>query len=214
MRFAATPGWGLLAAVVCGCLPLLAAGPGCGSLPLLAGVRRPWWWPNPWGGVGGFSWCVCLWRGACARGVCAGVCVVCSWGWRGCGCVVRVCWCVCVCVCGVWRLVFLAGACCWCGCWCGWCVLWLVPRHYWRRFLGAIPRHSWLGFAAGGGGCSSPLLAEGPTCGSSDSPGWGPLAAVVCGRLPFLAGPRCGSRPLLAGGSAGGVGGLAPATSG
>ena len=28
--------------------------------------------------------CVCLWRGACARGVCVSVCVVRSW-WRGCG---------------------------------------------------------------------------------------------------------------------------------
>ena len=33
------------------------------------------------------------------------------------------------------------------------------------------------------------------------TPGWGPLAVVVCGRLPFLvAGPGCGSPPLLAGG--------------
>ena len=42
---------------------------------------------------------------------------------------------------------------------CGWCVVWLVPRHSWRRFLCATPRHSWLGFAAGGGGRSPPLLA-------------------------------------------------------
>ena len=39
--------------------------------------------------------CVCLWRSACARGVCVGVCVLRTW-WRGCGCVFRVCWCVCV----------------------------------------------------------------------------------------------------------------------
>ena len=119
-------------------------------------------------------------------------------------------WCV---VCGVWR----------------WCVVWSVPRHSWRRFLCATPRHSWLGFAAGGGGRSppllagvhwrrwcvvcgggvlvglwlvcgvvgpSPLLAEVPVCYSPAllagfrcrcwwavpvSPGWGPLAAVVCG---------------------------------
>ena len=51
---------------------------------------------------------------------------------------------------------------------CGWCVVWLVPRHSWRRFLCATPRHSWLGFAAGGGGRPA-------------TPGWGPLAAVVCG---------------------------------
>ena len=68
--------------------------------------------------------CVCLWRGACARGVCVGVWFV---------------------VCGVW----CAAVVCW---WdCGWCVVWLVPRHSWRRFLCATPRHSWLGFAAGGG---------------------------------------------------------------
>ena len=106
--------------------PLLAEGPGCGPLPLLAGVRRRWWcvvacpfwvwswlrfpatpgWGPPAAAVGvfvgvggGSSWCVCLWRGACARGVCAAVCVVRSW-WRRCVCVFRVCWCVCVCVCG------------------------------------------------------------------------------------------------------------------
>ena len=58
-----------------------------------------------------------------------------------------------------------------------------VPRHSWLRVPGAVPRHSWLGFAVGGGGCSSPLLAEGPGCGSP------PLLAgvrwrrwcVVCG---------------------------------
>ena len=54
--------------------------------------------------------CVCLWRGACARGVCAGVCVVRSW-WRGCAYVFSVCWCVCVCVCvcGWGRLGLAAG---------------------------------------------------------------------------------------------------------
>ena len=54
--------------------------------------------------------CVCLWRGACARGVCVGVCVVRLW-WRGCGCVFRVCWCVCLCVwvCGLARLALAAG---------------------------------------------------------------------------------------------------------
>ena len=45
---------------------------------------------------------------------------------------------------------------CWWG--CGWCVVWLVPRHSWRRFLCATPRHSWLGFAAAGDGRSPPLL--------------------------------------------------------
>ena len=51
---------------------------------------------------------------------------------------------------------------------------WLVPRLSWRRFLSAIFRHSWLGFPVGGGGCSSPLLAEGTGCGSP------PLLAGVC----------------------------------
>ena len=117
-------------------------------------------------GFGGF--CVACVCGA-AR---AGVCVVCLWRWCGCGCAFRVCWRAC----GVWQFVSLAGACCWCrcGCCCGWCVLWAVPRHSWRRFLRAFSRHSWRGFAAGGGGCSSPLLAEGPRCGG----------------LPLLAGVR------------------------
>ena len=142
MRFPATPGWGPLVAVVCGRLPLLAAGPdfgsppllargsagggggwapatagcgpGCGSPPLLAGVRRSRRWLFPWGWVGGFSWCVCLWHGACARGVCAGVCDVCSCWSPGCGSVFCVCWCVCVCACVVcsgWfpRLMLAAG---------------------------------------------------------------------------------------------------------
>ena len=127
--------------------PLLAEVPGCGPLPLLAGVRRrpwcvvacPFWvwswlrfgatpgWGPPAAAVAvcvglgrGFSWFVCLWRVACARGVCAGVCVVRSW-WCGCGCVFRVCSCVCVCVwvCGWGRLglatgvgVGLVGLCC------------------------------------------------------------------------------------------------------
>ena len=91
--------------------------------------------------------CVCLWRGACARGVCVGVrCVVC----------------------GVWCAVVV----CWWG--CGGCVVWLVPRHSWRRFLCATPRHSWLGFAACGG-------VRFPA-----TPGWGSAAGsgvwcVVCG---------------------------------
>ena len=71
---------------------------------------------------------------------------------------------------GVWCVAVV----CWWG--CGWCVVWLVPRHSWRRFLCATPRHSWLGFAAGGGGRSSPLLAEGPGCGSP------PLLAGACSR--------------------------------
>ena len=37
---------------------------------------------------------------------------------------------------GVWCVAVV----CWWG--CGWCVVWLVPRHSWRRFLCATPRHS------------------------------------------------------------------------
>ena len=98
-------------------------------------------------------------------------------------------WCV---VCGVWLVV--CGVRRWCvggvvaGVWCGWslatpgggsCLLlpttpgWVslpvvvgVTRHSWLRVPGAVPRHSWLGFAVGGGGCSSPLLAGSPGCGS------------------------------------------------
>ena len=132
----ATPGWGPLAAVVCGvwCVvcgggvwvglwlvcgvvgpsPLLAEVPVCYSPPLLAGFRFRWWWAVPatpgWGPLAALLfgvWCVA---------------VVCWWG-------------------------------------CGWWVVWLVPRHSWRRFLCATPRHSWLGFASGGGGRSPPLLA-------------------------------------------------------
>ena len=120
-------------------------------------------------------WCVCLWRGACARGVCVGV------------------WCV---VCGVWCVVVV----CWWG--CGGCVVWLVPRHSWRRFLCATPRHSWLGFAA----CGVVRLPA--------TPGWGSAAGsgvwcVVCGVWCVVSGggvlvglwPVCGAvgpSPLLA----------------
>ena len=74
------------------------------------------------------------------------------------------------------------------GVWCVAVVCWLlVPRHSWRRFLCATPRHSWLGFAAGGGGWS---LA---------TPGWGPLAAVVCGVWRWCVG--CWSLATPGGGS-------------
>ena len=132
----ATPGWGPLAAVVCGvwcvvcgggvlvglwlvCVvvgpsPLLAEVPVCYSPPLLAGFRCRWWWAVP-----------------------------ATPGWGPPAAV----------VCGVWCVAVV----CWWG--CGWCVVWLVPRHSWRRFLCATPRHSWLGFPAAGGGRSPPLLA-------------------------------------------------------
>ena len=132
----ATPGWGPLAAVVCGvwCVvcgggvllglwlvcgvvgssPLLAEVPVCYSPPLLAGFRCRWWWAVP-----------------------------ATPGWGPLAAV----------VCGVWCVAVV----CWWG--RGWCVVWLVPRHSWRRSLCATPRHSCLGLAAGGGGRSLPLLS-------------------------------------------------------
>ena len=218
----ATPGWGPLAAVVCGvwCVvcgggvlvglwlvcgvvgpsPLLAEVPVCYSPPLLAGFRCRWWWAVP-----------------------------ATPGWGPPAAV----------VCGVWCVAVV----CWWG--CGWCVVWLVPRHSWRRFLCATPRHSWLGFAAAGGGrfppllagvrlrrrcvvcgggvlvglwlvCGvvgpSPLLAEVPVCYSPPllagfrcrwwwavpaTPGWGPLAAVVCGVWCVVGVPRHSWRRFL-----------------
>ena len=197
----ATPGLGPLAAVVCGvwCVvcggsvlvglwlvcgvvgpsPLLAEVPVCYSPPLLAGFRCRWWWAVPatpgWGPLAALLcgvWCVALvcWWG-CGWRV---VWLVPRHSWRRFLCAtprnswlgfaaggggrsppllagVRLRrWCV---VCGVWCVAVV----CWWG--CGWCVVWLVPRHSWRRFLCATPRHSWLGFAAGGGGRSPPLLA-------------------------------------------------------
>ena len=217
--------------LVCGVVgpsPLLAVVPVCYPPPLLAGFRCRWWWAVPatpgWGPLAavvcgvwcvavvcwwGCGWCVvwlvprhswrrflCAtprhsWLGFAAGGggrsppLLAGVrwrrrCVVCGGGvllglWLVCGVVgpspllaeVPVCY----------SLPLLAGfRCRWwwavpatpgwgplaaavCGVWCGvWCVVG-VPRHSWRRFLCATPRHSWLGFAAAGGGQSPPLLA-------------------------------------------------------
>ena len=186
----ATPGWGPLAAVVCGvwCVvcgvlvglwlvcgvvgpsPLLAEVPVCYSPPLLAGFRCRWWWAIP---------------------------ATPGWGPLAAS------------VCGVWR---------WCvggvvaGVWCGWSLA--TPGGGPRVLLPATPgwvslpvvvggpRHSWLGSVGGGGvWCvvccwgPSPLLAEVPVCYSPPllagfccrwwwavpaTPGWGPLAAVVC----------------------------------
>ena len=103
--------------LVCGVVgpsPLLAEVPVCYSPPPLAGFRCRWWWAVP-----------------------------ATPGWGPLAAV----------VCGVWCVALV----CWWG--CGWCVMWLVPCHSWRSFLCATPRHSWLGFAAGGVGRSPPLLA-------------------------------------------------------
>ena len=113
----AFPGLALALWLVCGVVGpslLLAEVPVCYSPPLLAGFRCRCWWAVPatpgWGPLAAL-------------------------------------------VCGVWCVAVV----CWWG--CGWCVVWLVHRHSWRRFLCATPRHSWLGFAAGGGVRSPPLLA-------------------------------------------------------
>ena len=232
--------------LVCGVVgpsPLLAEVPVCYSPPLLAGFRCRWWWAVPatpvWGPLaasvcGVWRWCVggvvagvwCGWSLASPGG---GPCVLlpATPGWVSLPVVVggpRHSWLRSVGGGGVWCVV------------CGvWCVVG-VPRHSWRRILCATPRLSWLGFAAGGGGRSppllagvrlrrwcvvcvvwcvvcgggvlaglwlvcgvvgpSPLLAEVPVCYSPPllagfrcrwwwavpaTPGWGPLAAVVCG---------------------------------
>ena len=215
----ATPGWGPLAAVVCGvwCVvcwwgpsPLLAVVPVCYSPPLLAGFRWRRWcvvcgvWCVAVVCCWGCGWCVvwlvprhswrrslCAtprhsWLGFAAGGGGRSPPLVAGVRWRR--------WCV---VCGVWCV---AVVCCW---GCGWCVVWLVPRHSSRRSLCATPRHSWLGFAAGGGGRSPPLLAGvrwrrwsvvcGVLVGSLATPGGG-----SCVLLPAT--PGWVSLPLVVGG--------------
>ena len=202
----ATPGWGPLAALLCGVW--------C--------VASVCWW--------GCGWCV-VWlvpRHSWRRFVCATPRH--SWlgfaaggGGRSPPLLAGVRWRRCCVVCGVWR---------WCvggvvaGVWCGWslatpgggsCVL-LPATPGWVSLpvvLGG-PRHSWLGsvggvavwcVVCGGGGLvglwlvcrvvyPSPLLAEVPVCYSRPllagfwcrwwwavpaTPGWGPLAALLCG---------------------------------
>ena len=168
----------LLCGVV-GPSPLLAEVPVCYSPPLLAGFRFRWCWAGPatpgWGPLAALLcgvWCVavvCWWgcgwcvvwlvpRHSWRRFLCAtprhsGLGFAAGGGGRSppllAGVRLRR-WCV---VCGVWCVAVV------CGWGCGWCVVWLVPRHSWRRFLCATSRHSWLGFASGGGGRSPPLLA-------------------------------------------------------
>ena len=180
LRFPATPGWG-------GRWWRWWVGPCHSWLRVSGAVPRHSWLGSAGRGGGCFrGWgfpvlCVLVVRHV--RVVSVLVCVECVCGvcvGGGAGVSVSpacVCVCVCVrvwCVGGVWLPVLASSGCCWCWWGCGWCVLWLVRRHNWRGFLCATPRHSWLGFAAGGGGCSSPLLAEGPGCGSP------PLLAGVC----------------------------------
>ena len=222
VRFPATPGWGLLAVVVrgvwcvvcgvwcaavvcwwgCGCswslatpgggsCVLLPATPGWVSMPVAVGGPRHSWLRalgavprHSWLGFagGGGVWWGCRW------------CVV--WlvprhSWRSFLCATpRHSWLGFAAGGGGRSSPLLAGV--------RWrrCVAWSVPRHSWRRFLRATPRHSWLGFGAGGG------------VWSPASPGWGPLAAVVCGVWFVVCGVWCvvcGVRWWCAGGVAAGV---------
>ena len=215
VRFPATPGWGLLAAVVRG-VWCVVCGVWCAAVVCWWGCGCGWSLATPGGGS-------CVLLPATPGWVSMPVAVGGprhSW-LRALGAVPRHSW-----------LGFAGGGGVWWG--CGWCVVWLVPRQSWRSFLCATPRHSWLGFAAGGGVrfpatpgwgllavvvrgvwcvvcgggvlaglwvvcgvvCPSPLLAEVPVCYSPPllagfrcrwwwavpaTPGWGPLAAVVCG---------------------------------
>ena len=215
VRFPATPGWGLLAAVVRG-VWCVVCGVWCAAVVCWWGCGCGWSLATPGGGS-------CVLLPATPGWVSMPVAVGGprhSW-LRALGAVPRHSW-----------LGFAGGGGVWWG--CGWCVVWLVPRHSWRSFLCATPRHSWLGFAAGGGVrfpatpgwgllavvvrgvwcvvcgggvlaglwvvCGvvgpSPLLAEVPVCYSPPllagfrcrwwwavpaTPGWVPLAAVVCG---------------------------------
>ena len=146
--------------------PLLAEGPGCGSPPLLAGFRCR-------------RWCV----------VCGVWCVVCG---------VRR-WCVGGVVAGVWCGWSLAtpggGSCVLLPATPGWVSLPVVvcgPRHSWLRVPGAVPRHSRLG-SAGGGGVWCVVCGGGVLVGL-----W--LVCGVVGPSPLLAEvPVCYSPPPLAG---------------
>ena len=166
----------------------------CYSPPLLAGFRCLWWCAVPRHSWLGFRrrqwrvvcgvWCVvCGERPWCVGGVVAGV--WCGWSLATPGGGSRVLlpatpgWVSLPVLVGGPRHSWLrspGGGGVWWG--CGWCVVCLVPRHSWQRFLCATPRHSWLGFAACGG-------VRFPA-----TPGWGLRAAVVCDGV--VAGVWCG----------------------
>ena len=134
--------------LVVGPSPLLAEVPVCYSPPLLAGFRCRRWW----------AFLATPGGGSRAR-------FPATPGWVSLSAVVRGVRCV---VCGVWRAAVACVVCL--------SLVWLVPRHSWRRFLCVTPRHSWLGFAA----CGVVRLPA--------TPGWVSLPVVVCGFPPLLAG--------------------------
>ena len=177
---------------------LLPATPGWVSLPVVVGGPRHSWLGS-----------------ACGGGVWCAVCGV----WR---------WCVGGVVAGVWCGWSLAtpggGACVLLPATPGWVSLPVVvggPRHSWLGSVGGVA--VWCVVCGGavlvglwlacGVVCPSPLLAEVPVCYSPPllagfrcrwwwavpaTPGWGPLAAVVCGvLLGSLATPGGGSCVLL-----------------
>ena len=184
-------GWSLTTLGGGSCV-LLPATPGWVLLPVVVGVPRHSWLRVPgavprhsWlgsAGGGGVWFVVCGVRRWCVGGVLAGV--WCGWSLATPG--------------GGPSVLLPANP--------GWVSLPVVvgvPRHSWLRVPGAVPRHSWLGFTVGGGGRSSPLLAEGPGCGSPPVlPGvrwrrW----CVVCGVWCVV----CGVRRWCIGGAVAGV---------
>ena len=220
--------------LVCGVVgpsPLLAEVAVCYSPPLLAGFRCLWWCAVPRHSWLGFRcrqwrlvcgvWCVVFGeRRWCVGGVVAGV--WCGWSLAtpGGGSLVLLPatpgWVSLPVVVGGPRHSWLrspGGGGVWWG--CGWCVVWLVPRHSWQRFLCATPRHSWLGFAA----CGGVRFPATPGWGSGAGSGvWCVVCGVWCvvsgggvfvglrlvcgvvGPLPLLAEvPVCYSPPLLVG---------------
>ena len=189
----ATPGWGLLAAVVCGvwrwcvgcwslatpgggsCV-LLPATPGWVSLPVVVGGPRHSWLGSAGGGG---VWCVAVvcWllvpRHSWRRFLCATP----RHSWLGFAAGGGA-WCA---VCGVRRVACGGGV-------CGWFVAGVVGP---SPLLAEVPV------------CYSPPLLAGFRCwwwwAVPATPGWGPLAAVVCGVWRWCVG--CWSLATPGGGS-------------
>ena len=64
---------------------------------------------------------------------------------------------------------------------------WLVPRHSWLRVVVAVPRESWLGFAADSSGWFLVTPGRGPWAWFPVTPGWGPPVVGVGACSPLLA---------------------------